>query len=753
MRYLIRVCAATAVLLCSISRLYADNGLSEQNGKYLIVVFGRVCEKSHLKPIPAAEILLKMEGKSKKALTNEKGVYRVEFYAASLFGSATLTASKEGYAQLSQSFMVTPRNRSITVNFKLADITSPSIKIISPGDGQEILPDPSITINYADSSSGINAASLRMFSNGREITEYIKKRTHQEAVCVIPKSAPLDSGITTLNASINDFAGNSSQDTIEVTVFNEDGFYTAQGKKALLNKDIISANNYFKQALTANADNQEANFYYSLTRLGALLTQDEIASVLKDMGVEVSIGASFKITISEGLKNLDLKPTFPNGDKLQEVIKYNIIPEMEQAVINLNKALKNKNFVSYLDMQNLFSGSERIEIDYADAAVIKSLVYALISKFNEFLVLDINVEPAPLSYLFRHGELTLEYLLEQHPNLLRVKEVPRSFKARQALLAAIDSYLAGFNSMLAETDEQSDDLISLSNIIEHRKEASVLAAHLEDIKATLTSRSASQTKFSAKLSQLINLRYLFNHPVEPRRLLDQDGVQYLIGEMMLPHITYAIENLSKAGNGYKEYLPNISVFNRIKSREIDYGDISITKCGLEAIQSGCQSVRGYEFCADIQSILIDASKGSNPGIENMRLTYPNLLTLKDSRYIYSAREAFGRMVSAYKQASNYLLHNEDYNQKDDLFVPSAYLRANAFRYKNMLEQLDTMQTARINPKAEEIGDEFHLNLGEFFIYYKNIRDFLPQFDQDNKLVPGTWPDKKFGGILPDENFK
>ena len=160
---------------------------------------------------------------------------------------------------------------------------------------------------------------------------------------------------------------------------------------------------------------------------------------------------------------------------------------------------------------------------------------------------------------------------------------------------------------------------------------------------------------------------------------------------------------------------------------------------------------GYNLDVESQDILIDAVDNKIPIIINdILLKHPNLLNLANTGNIDSARNAFDNIVALYIDSVDYLQYNEGADQLDDVLkLPDDFWREEP-RYRAMLEELNTMQNTLIDPEVDVIGDEWYLNLGELFQYYKNARYFLPQFDDDSHIIPGSLSDPTFGDILPDK---
>lgn len=729
-----------------------------------VIIAGQVIDNATSRPISNAQVIVESRGILKSLFTDRRGNYVVYLSIPATLRPVPYKISTQAteYQKQIKFFFIARWRTTIRVDFRLKDIKAPSLKIYSPREGQKIFTNPTIRLLYSDRGSGINKATLQFFANGRRITGYIRKSNNRTALCLIPSSEPLTEGPCTLSATIRDFAGNVAEDTISVTVVAQESYLIGLGKKALLSKDILSSHNYFKQALNIAPNSAEANFYYSITRLATLpINNERIFNLLTDIGVRGQNGtpltradlnpSNFRAVLPQGLRGSNLAPTFPNTGIFQEILREVIIPELEGAIENLNLVLRAGSFVSYLEMKSPFTGMERIEIDSGDALLLKSIISLLKAYAHEGLVNNLDADLAQLSELFFQGILNPQYVLEQYPRLLRVENIPQSILSRDTFVLAIDSYLSGFNFIERETDEQSDDLVSISHTPEYRAKASAFNQQLTEVKKSLLSQNDSV--FSMKFSQGINLGRLFTEPFDLRRMLDRDSLSYLLGDCVFPHLDYQINNFSKANTSYQEFLPPLNPFSdNIARKDIDFADISAMKLGLNYLRMTFASLLAYNFNLNTLEIIPpDISNWKLNFINNLINSHPDLLNLSNTAYLESFRSEFIASAYEYRETIDYLLNGEDANQLDDFLVPPAYFWLNESKYWAMLRELSNMQNTLIDPYPELIGDEFHLNLAEFFLNYKDLRQFLPQFDKDNRIIFGSYPEPTFGGVLPDNH--
>lgn len=726
----------------------------------VVTITGQVRDKVTLKPIAQAKVTAQY-GSLKKVSTDQNGVFSVSFVSVSSWlRLCKLSVAKSGYLSENR-ILLLPYTGIVEANFNLQDSVPPYLVITSPIAGQQIFAACTIKFSYQDYGSGVDQASLKILANNRDITSFVTQTTGRYCLCVIPKEHPLDIGPCTLSVQIKDFAGNQANTAVSVTVIPEIDYYIRLGKQALLNNDILSSYRNFALALNVAPANPEANFYYAITRLSALpLTSAPVFNLFRNAGYSGPNGAALtpadlnpfnlKAQPPAGLAEFRLSATFPSGRAFQDLLRYTLIPELTLCIYRLETVLRSADFNTYLETIHPFSGVSTVRIDYGDVAILKSMLCLIQAKAYEATVYNLDADLAQLSGLFTTGLLDARYVLENYPQLLRVEDVPQSLLARGALLLAIDAYLRAYNFMKAETGDHSSDLFSLSSTAQYRQEAELFAQQLSDIRKSLV--GAPDTKFLVKTSQLINLSRFFSSPFDLRRALDTDSAQYLLTEHFLPQIDYARNNLSKAGMDYQEFLPPDNSFYTKSKKDVDLADILSARLSLEQLRMLSLLALGYNLNFNAQEEALQAQEGNTFSLNNFFSAHPDFLHLSDSAKIASAREAFGNIVSLYKEISDYLLNNEDSQQGDDLVIIDDYFRANELNYRAMLDGLNSMNNTLLNPAPEAPESQFHLNLGELFIQQKNLRDLLPNFDENNRIIAESWPDATFGGIVPDNEF-
>ncbi|MDP2906013.1 MAG: hypothetical protein Q8O22_06925 [Candidatus Omnitrophota bacterium] len=725
-----------------------------------VVISGKITDKATAKPIAGAQISLNVQNKTTNAVSDINGKYSIRVGISLWFRTATVNVSANEYARLSSILLILPGRRAVQKDLQLKDILKPSLEIVSPKDEEEVFTDPAIELKYDDKGSGIDLHSLTISAGNRDVTKYIKNMNFLGALCVIPKNDALAQGECEISARVKDLAGNEVQRSILVTVISKVDQLIRLGKKALTEKNAQAAYDYFKQALDVDPKNKEANFYFGLMRLAKLLSQDEVFAMLQDLGFKgpgsVALAKvhldPFHLAVEtpSGFANFDLPASAPSGRSIQDVITKQILPELNAAIKNLNIALADKNFVTQIAITAPFIGSGKLALDYGDIALIKSTLLLVKSFMHEMLVRDVDIDSAQIKALFAAGNPTIWRLLELYPDLMRVKSVPHSLQAREALVASIDSYSAGFFYIFSEQNRRPDNLLNLSPLPKYQKEALLFVDELKDIKRSLM--GTPERVFSLRLNQVINAGNFFTQPFDFRRAFEVDSASYLLQDVFLPYFDYAASNFSKVKPAYREFFPPESSFYTGNKKEIDFTDTSAILSALELSRTGFLSLLAYDLNMDIQTLAPGAPNEQIAHIQDALGQNPRLLYLSHPRSMNLARDAFSRMVKSYAAGADYFAKTEDADQSDDLLTAKGDALVNLGRYVKMLQDLDLMKETLIDPSTANQGDEFRVNLGEFFLRYKDMRALMPQFAANNNVIAGTYPDETFGGILPDGKF-
>ena len=164
----------------------------------------------------------------------------------------------------------------------------------------------------------------------------------------------------------------------------------AQGRAALFDNGswtysgIIEANSYFQQAVNEDADDQEANFFYAITRVLAFALEQGTGSgletfrdVLEAFGFtrnnNDSIEDSPYADPTQILARYVPPENAPNGEDLRVFLANEPVPLLDSAITNLNSL--SEEFTTTISSAE--TGDTEVEVDYGDILLIKAAYYAL----------------------------------------------------------------------------------------------------------------------------------------------------------------------------------------------------------------------------------------------------------------------------------------------------------------------------------------------------------------------------------------
>lgn len=165
------------------------------------------------------------------------------------------------------------------------------------------------------------------------------------------------------------------------------------GRALLETQDLVGANEAFKQAVESDPSHQEANFFYSLSRIFSLIDQnqdgpdttklDSIKELLDAAGVSQTGRTIYDMTADferDASGDPVFPVTFPTSGELQQFVLDVIIPEIDGAIINLSAI--NTGFETTITPgmfnetdNTVFGVFGNVQIDYGDIAFIKSYLY------------------------------------------------------------------------------------------------------------------------------------------------------------------------------------------------------------------------------------------------------------------------------------------------------------------------------------------------------------------------------------------
>ncbi|MCK4389013.1 MAG: PKD domain-containing protein [Desulfobacterales bacterium] len=281
--------------------------------------------------------------------------------------------------------------------------------------------------------------------------------------------------------------------------------YIQQGRNYLSQQTmqgVVDANASFYAALEIEPTNPEANFFYALTRLGALFDNnvsytasapiENIKELLDGFGVSTEGRNIFDWTAKfpEDAEGDIILPSYtPSGPAIQEFLQSVLIPEIEAALDNLS--IIDDTFSIILDDSETGEYTTyNVEVDYGDVLLYRSLLHAVKATILIISSYDLDGDIDEIVDKINNDVFNINNdLLDVYPDFLKLLADGDTMigQAKTAILAAIDSYNAASTFMReTETDDQWDDLITIDP--DEENEEAAFRGLLADIKDSLTNQ-------------------------------------------------------------------------------------------------------------------------------------------------------------------------------------------------------------------------------------------------------------------------
>ncbi|MFH1752968.1 MAG: PKD domain-containing protein, partial [Candidatus Omnitrophota bacterium] len=251
---------------------------------------------------------------------------------------------------------------------------------------------------------------------------------------------------------------------------------------------------------------------------------------------------------------------------------------------------------------------------------------------------------------------------------------------------------------------------------------------------------------------LDSIKWNMRSPIKgqiPQDAPDADYIQWQLEEVLLKEIQAALnENFSKIDASFRDY---VNINDGRGPYEIDQGELCAVKAALNLASFALQVVCAYDMAAvDVDDAL------NNLSIAEILSTYPELLTPlpKAAEMLPSAKVSLKACADGVLEGIESVKNEHDNQFNDWLLIddgdPTAEL---ALKIATCISRgLSNQYTEIVIPI---IKGEIEFNmikiavLGKLFDVDAPIilRDLLPQCDENNCVVPGTFPDPTMAGSL------
>ncbi|MGD0843517.1 MAG: hypothetical protein ABSA06_04015, partial [Geobacteraceae bacterium] len=235
------------------------------------------------------------------------------------------------------------------------------------------------------------------------------------------------------------------------------------GKAALSNHDIIAARDDFKNAVAADSTNQEAQFYYGVSRVFAIYEDgqtadtpalDSIKDILTLSGFDFTGGGS--LSVYKGTKgkapHKGVGPNMPATGDIIAFLTSKALPEIDGAIANLELVSGTSTFSAFQPAWLKKDSGGQITIDMADVRSIKALFYAVKTDLELMRVYNLNTNLPSVVNVVTSDMMKFRKLLTGNPSFLTPLDPSRLPIARVAMGNFIDTYKEAVDSMNARND-------------------------------------------------------------------------------------------------------------------------------------------------------------------------------------------------------------------------------------------------------------------------------------------------------------
>jgi hypothetical protein len=249
-----------------------------------------------------------------------------------------------------------------------------------------------------------------------------------------------------------------------------------RGLAALADGWVVGARAYFEEAVNVAGDTtsntaDEARFMLALTRIAALgfdtlsdgdsSDMNRLGDILDRLGVANDYTRANWSLID---RPASLPADSPSASEYQSFLYLVVRPELIGAVDNLN-AISPAFNMSWTD---LISGGQA-ESDYGDVLFLSGAYKGMLASIATQMAYDMDGDVTQI-YNNNHdgdpsNDITVESFLGSNMSFLSLADTTMLAEAKTYLTAsALDDFSAAIDEIGAETDDQSDDLITIDTI-------------------------------------------------------------------------------------------------------------------------------------------------------------------------------------------------------------------------------------------------------------------------------------------------
>ncbi len=255
----------------------------------------------------------------------------------------------------------------------------------------------------------------------------------------------------------------------------------AQGRAALAAHEIGTANARFVHAVALSPDHETANVLYGISRVLALPYQPPGSNFLTRLGFSLEGRNLYNWTAipPRDTNGVPYAPVGVSANEITAFLRTNVLPEISGALANLAKVASPRFVVNLNVNETALAGAD---VDYGDVLMIRAVLHAAEYGIYTINAQNFEAQLAAIHALYTSGQLSIERVLRDHPQLLTFATTNDLIAARTAILNAADRYLEASTFIRARPYY----VTRLFNLDEHRaKDEELFRASLEDLKAAI----------------------------------------------------------------------------------------------------------------------------------------------------------------------------------------------------------------------------------------------------------------------------
>ena len=284
-----------------------------------------------------------------------------------------------------------------------------------------------------------------------------------------------------------------------------------QGVSMLAAGNLRDTHEHFRQALELDPNSPQANLYSAITRIAVpILVHPDLMSLASRSGVAVTGDSSdvcaMRVTLPE-----QVPPSAPRTGEIIESLREILLPEIVAAIESLNRIASTAEI--RFDLMNLpdclRSRAEDVGIEQAEVEIDRSDIQALTAALQ---LAQATFEIAAAFDLDADLQLvttqTSRDILDAEPHLLNLRSSAPLTTARNLVEQALTNAGAAIESVLAETDDQSDDVIEV--LPEDVSDARLVQDTLESVRQSLRRRVTLPTDLGFDDPERLDLSLLFS---------------------------------------------------------------------------------------------------------------------------------------------------------------------------------------------------------------------------------------------------